>query len=213
MSSLYSWFALAAIGAFIVAVIFCILLFIRLIRLGKPKDFSEASGDIGKGISYSFIGAMSPKSKESAYLHLPTYAAGIVYHIGTFVSLLLFVLLFFPIPYPQWMLYILSIGLGISTASGIMLFIKRLKSKELRQLSSPDDYLSNGLTTLFQLMTAIMLIFPSIAILYYFSAILLLIYIPIGKLKHLVYFFSARYHLGFFYGRRNSWPVQKGKDS
>ena len=33
----------------------------------------------------------------------------------------------------------------------------------------------------------------------------------VGKLKHVVYFFAARYHLGFFYGWRNVWPPHKTK--
>ena len=44
---------------------------------------------------------------------------------------------------------------------------------------------------------------------YYIITTILLLYMPVGKLKHLVYYFSARYHLGFFYGWRNVWPQKK----
>jgi len=44
---------------------------------------------------------------------------------------------------------------------------------------------------------------------YYVTAALLLLYIPVGKLRHLVYFFAARYQLGYFYGWRGSWPPSK----
>jgi hypothetical protein len=34
---------------------------------------------------------------------------------------------------------------------------------------------------------------------------------PLGKLRHVVYYFAARYHLGFFYGWRNVWPNHEKK--
>ena len=40
--------------------------------------------------------------------------------------------------------------------------------------------------------------------LYYIAFSIFLIWIPIGKTRHLLYFFYARYHLGAFYGRRGT---------
>jgi len=51
----------------------------------------------------------------------------------------------------------------------------------------------------------------SVTILYYISSILLFLYMPLGKLRHAVYYFAARYHLGFFYGWRNVWPNNEKK--
>lgn len=58
-------------------------------------DPSKAKGNISAAIAYSFTGAMSPKNKESAYLHLPTYAAGMIFHLGTFLSFLWLIMIFF----------------------------------------------------------------------------------------------------------------------
>ena len=86
----YHWIA-------IISLIFSVALFsyqfTRLIILGRPKDLSVSSGSVTKGVAYSFTKAMSPVVKESAYLHMPTYAAGIIYHLGTFLSILLFLVL------------------------------------------------------------------------------------------------------------------------
>ena len=41
------------------------------------------------------------------------------------------------------------------------------------------------------------------------AAAALFFYLPLGKLKHLVYFFAARYQLGIFYGRRGVWPARR----
>jgi hypothetical protein len=50
---------------------------------------------------------------------------------------------------------------------------------------------------------------PGTAELYFIIAAVLWLYFPVGKLRHVVYFFAARYHLGFFFGRRGVWPGHK----
>ncbi|MCK9220399.1 MAG: hypothetical protein PHF97_06460 [Bacteroidales bacterium] len=200
------WYQILAL----VSLVFCVghLTFhlLRLIRLGKPHDYAPASGKVGPAVQYSFTGAMSPGKKESAYLHLPTYGAGIIYHLGTFLSILLFFILLFVFPFTGLFRWIFSVFLFISVACGVGILIKRMVKKGLNDLSNPDDYISNILVTLFQLMTAIVLILPFMAPVYFIVVSLFLLYFPMGKLKHVLYFFAARYHLGFFYGRRGVWP-------
>lgn len=187
--------------------------FIRIVRLGKPKDLSEPSGSVAKGVVYANTTAMMPQNKESAYMHLPTYTMGIIFHIGIFTSILLYFISFTPL-LDMWPLFWKIIGccLAISGTCGIALFIKRCINKNLKVMSNLDDYLSNMLTTLFQLMTALLLWFHDstlVSTLYYIEVSLLLLYIPQGKLKHMLYYFAARYHLGFFYGWRNVWPKKE----
>jgi hypothetical protein len=81
--------------------------------------------------------------------------------------------------------------------------------KGLRDLSDPDDYISNLLVTIFQIMTGLVILMHRLVPAYFIMASLLLIYFPFGKLKHSIYFFAARYHLGFFYGWRGIWPPKQ----
>jgi len=199
----YQLFALASLGLCLVISLFHI---IRLIRLGKPLDYAPRSGKTGPAIQYSFTGAMSPSKKESAFLHMPTYAAGILYHLGTFLAIFLFLFILAQVSFPGIVACLLSGFLLVTGGCGIGILIKRLVKKELRNLSSPDDYISNLLVTLFQLVTALVLFFPGMMSGYFVMAGLLLLYFPMGKLKHAIYFFAARYHLGFFYGWRGVWP-------
>ena len=193
--------------------------FVKIVKLGNPNDLSTPSGNARKAIIYSFTGAMSPSKKESAYLHLPTYAAGLLYHLGTFLCIALLIAALVNLQFPQVVNWLLSAALVVSFASGVAILVKRMFSKELRQLSNLDDYISNILVTLFQLMTAVYLLgtqgaaaatasasAAALTSAYFITASLLLLYMPVGKLKHAVYFFAARYHLAFFYGRRNVWP-------
>jgi hypothetical protein len=203
----YSWFTF---GAFLFCLAGFAFHFFRLIRLGAQKDFSRPAGTPGSGIVYSFTGAMDPRKKESAYLHLPTYTAGLIYHSGTFVSFLLFVLFFFfgmrPVEFWKW----LAIGiLSLSGVSGLGILLKRIVLEKLRSLSSPDDYISNILLTIFHLLTIWTLLSESALPYYYLWSGILLLYMPVGKLKHVVYFFAARIHAGLFYGRRGIWPAAR----
>ena len=197
----------------------CLWHFVRLVRLGKPNDLSQKSGSVAKAEVYSYTTAMLPNQKESAYLHIPTFTSGIIFHIGTFISLALFIVFFFTNTdiFREYLILailmlLMLLALMLAAISGFSLFLKRMFSKKLRALSTIDDYLSNFLTTLFQIFTGFYLIFGEMfAPYYYISASILLLYLPVGKLRHVVYFFAARYQLGFFYGWRNSWPPPQKK--
>ena len=204
----YYWLAFFSLS---VCLLSCLYHTYRIISLGNPPEYAKRTGHIGKAVQYSFTKAMSPKVKESAYLHMPTYMAGIVYHIGTFLAIFLFILSLFNIWLSGWMMWIASAILLASGIGGLGILIKRISKHELRSLSNPDDYISNILVTAFHLISAMTLIDPSYIPAYFIVVSLLLLYFPLGKLKHAVYFFAARYHLGLFYGWRNVWPPKPVK--
>ena len=204
-----TWYEYSALIALLICLMSFLYHFIRLIRLGAPKDYSRKAGDLKSAIVYSFLGAMSPRKKESAYLHLPTYMAGLLYHFGTFTAIALFFLFLVSIDLTGSMQWVLIGVLAVSGLSGCGILLKRMAVKKLRSLSNPDDYISNLLVTVFQFFTLGMLVKESFAPIYFLCVSLLLLYLPLGKLKHSLYFFSARYHLGFFYGWRGIWPSRK----
>lgn len=202
------WYKLVAQVSLLVCIIISAFHLVRLIRLGKPIDYSKKAGNPLKGIRYSFTAAMSPQKKESAYLHLPTYTAGIIYHLGTFLSILVFILIILGAPINSTLTYVIllvTVGSGIS---GVGILVKRLVVLKLRRLSIPDDYISNLLVTAFHFTTGIYVAFGFGETSYFLIAAILLLYFPIGKLKHAIYFFAARYHLGLFYGWRGVWPMK-----
>lgn len=204
------WYHWLAIGSAIVCLLSCLIHGAKLIRYGAPKDYAKKSGNPGDAIRYAYTGAMSPMKKESAYLHLPTYAAGLLYHIGTFLSLFLFFLFLIGIYPTGWPMYIAAAIVAISGLSGFGIMVKRISKQQLRALSNPDDYISNLLVSLVQIATAYVLINHAYEATYFVIISLLFLYLPLGKLKHAVYFFAARYHLGFFYGWRGVWPPKQG---
>ena len=230
-----NYFVYSSYIALLFCITVCLIHFIKLIKLGAPKDLSEKSGSVAAGVIYANTGAMSPLQKESAYRHLPSYTAGILFHIGSFVALFCFFLLFFDIItndaiskfffQHNYISAAIALILWVGAIFGVVLLIERILSKKLRPISNIDDYFSGGIVALFQILSAMLFTFyafdeslhayfshkfhEGIFCAYFLVAALLFVYLPFGKLKHIVYFFAARYHLGFFYGRRGTWPPKK----
>ncbi len=179
---------------------------LRIVRSGIPRDYSRAAGKKPRAIRYAMTGAMNPVKKESAVHHWPTYLAGVLYHLGTFLSIgLYFVILTGNEPGRA-----AASGLGgalfLSSAAGFGILLKRMIKPAMRHLSIADDYLSNMLVSLFQLITGLMLAGAGNEIIYYLITSILCLYLPLGKLRHCILFFAARYHLARFYGHRGVWP-------
>ncbi len=203
--TVYSWILLAGFGVFFISAL--VMFFTTLLKKGI-NDPAVAKGKISSAIAYSFTSAMSPLKKESAYLHWPTYTAGMIFHIGTFLSFFLLFILFFNINLPVVIIDLAAAFLIISGISGVLILIKRVIKKELRQLSNPDDYISNILVTAFQIITGATLFFQfSTPLLFVYAAILFL-YMPVGKLRHAIYFFTSRIYLGKYFGKRGVWPAK-----
>ncbi|MCI0472600.1 MAG: hypothetical protein L0Y76_03355 [Ignavibacteria bacterium] len=201
-------YKIISLAAFLICSVILTFHFLRLIKLGPPKDYSHQRGNLKAAISFSFSGAMSPREKESAYMHLPTYTAGLLYHSGTFICFALYFLFLFNVRIADSIHWILIFVLIASGLSGLGIFVKRITVIKLKHLSNPDDYISNLLVTGFQIFTLIALVNETYTPHYFIFAAILFLYLPLGKLKHSLYFFAARYHLGFFYGWRGIWPLK-----
>lgn len=196
-----SLLSLGVVAAGVWAVAGLLLLRARVRAFGSRQPFAAAAGDPAAGIRYAFTGAMSPGAKESVREHLPSYFLGLAFHGGIFTAfaLLALSLLGFALPRPLWLAAQALLTLGV--AGGLGLLLKRLLKPELRGLSRPDDFVSNLLATAF---VAFALAAPGRA--WLLSAILLLLYTPLGKIRHCLFFFLARSHFGAFFGRRGVFP-------
>jgi hypothetical protein len=201
------WFLLACLA------VFCAVSarMVRQVAAGRSCDNAAPRGRTTPAILYSFTGAMMPWKKESARLHPASYTLGIAYHGGTFLAFLWVALLAFGVGPPGAAVPASAALLTLSALCGVALLVKRMAKPELRYFSAPDDYFSNILVTGFQAMTAASLMRGgAVPVLFLYTGILLL-YIPVGKLRHAIYFPLARIYLGVFYGRRGVWPAGDGR--
>lgn len=195
--------AMAVIAASIWALLGLVLLHARARSYGSRLLYAAPKGDPAAGVRYAFTGAMAPGAKESVREHLPSYLLGLLYHAGIFAALVLLVTTLVGGAWPGLLRVSLETLLGLGAVAGLGLLLKRLWLRELRGLSHPDDFVANGLATFFVILA---LTGPTTA--WLLSALLLLMYVPLGKLRHCVFFFMARRHLGAFFGRRGVFPPE-----
>ena len=175
-------------------------------RRALPTDRSAIKGNPVHGISYAFTAGMMPLAKESTRIHMVAYLRGIGFHVGIFTALGALVISpfwgYLPSLLSAVLFWVLVAGSLLGAAGGLMRFAEH----NLRGLSLPDDHFAVWLTTLFMAMTALGLLSESFRTPMYIIAGLTLIYLPLGKIRHCLYFFFSRTFFGKFFGRRAVFP-------
>lgn len=182
------------------------LAWLRARGYGRRVLLAPAAGNPVAGVRYAFTGAMLPQAKESVRMHLPSYAAGIIFHIGTFAALGLLVTTLAGLGLPAVLAWAAAIPPLVGAAGGLALLVKRVATPHLRSLSSADDFLANLLTTLFAALAGAATLHPPLTPAWFVAAVLLFLYAPLGKIRHCVFFFSSRAYLGAFFGYRGTFP-------
>lgn len=175
-------------------------------RRALPIDKSPVKGNISHGITYAFTTGMMPWAKESTRIHLVAYLRGIGFHIGIFTAIGAVILSplweFLPPLLSSTLFWVLVLGAFLGAAGGLM----RLAEHNLRGLSLPDDHFAVWLTTLFIAVTGLSLVIEAFVVPMYIVSAVTFAYIPLGKIRHCLYFFFSRTFFGKFFGRRAVFP-------
>jgi len=165
-------------------------------------DIAPARGSAARGVLYAFTLGMAPWVKESARIHWVAYIRGILFHLTIFLGLALLVA-------SPWLAQILTqvrlsvaVILEVGAVTGLAGFWIRLREPALRQLSTPDDYASLGLTTLFLALGGLTAAVAELLPVFWIISGITMTYVPFSKLRHFVYFFYARIYFGLVFGHR-----------
>jgi hypothetical protein len=180
---------------------------LRARAFGKRRLFAAPAGDPAAGVRYAFTKAMLPTAKESVMMNLPSYAAGIVFHMGVFVAFGWLAAALTGLAPQNPVAWAVRAFTAIGAVGGLILMVKRTVKPHLRGLSRPDDFISNLLTVGFVALACGTTFSPTLNSAWLAVATALLLYIPMGKIRHCVFFFTSRYHLGAFFGRRGTFPT------
>jgi hypothetical protein len=171
-------------------------------RLPFPKDRSIPKDSALHGILYAFTLGMAPWAKESTRRHWVAYLRGIAFHVGIFAGLaaLLASPWFTLIDPIIRTLFAIVTGFGavLGAAGGIM----RLVENNLKAISTPDDHLSVWLVSLFLAMMTAALMATGFVPAMWVVAAAMLVYAPLGKIRHCIYFYFGRLFYGLHIGRR-----------
>ncbi|MFC1706160.1 hypothetical protein ACFL59_04955 [Planctomycetota bacterium] len=170
-----------------------------------------------KGILYSWANIAMPWAMESTRTKSLLYVQFAFFHVGVAVA----ITLSFVIPYLPGILtaagvvYLVQFLTGTACAIGIIRFIRRVSNPYMRAISSPDDYFSLALLTVW-LLTAVLAAPNDYAqgegalLAFFLMTAFFLVYVPFSKISHYLYYPFTRYYLGKSLGFRGVFPVRRG---
>jgi nitrate reductase gamma subunit len=208
-----------------IALIFMALVYtIRIIWLLRFKAGGDRQAPTGlpgttpaKGILYSWANVAMPWAMESTRSQFSLYVQFVIFHLGVTAA----ILLSFIIPYGPGLLnhtalvLLLQIVIGAAFVVGIIRIIRRVGSPYMRAISSPDDYFSLVLLTVWFL--SAVLAAPNDAsggewhlLSFFILTAFFLIYVPFSKISHYLYYPFTRYYLGKTMGYRGIYPPYRG---
>ena len=161
---------------------------------------------------YNFSAAMTPAHKETIRHHPFKFAVGVVLHVGVGVAWLeVLILLLWPQNPLGLSLAAASVS-ALSLPAGLYLLARRAVSKNLRAMSCPDDYLS-ALVTCGLVAAAALYGFGIIAASpFLIVAAVTFFYLPLGKLRHVLFCPVSRVDLGRRLGYRGTYPAPRAPE-
>lgn len=187
-------------------------------KAGKERQAPTGVGDVKprKSILYSWANVALPHAMESTRTRLFFYFQFVIFHIGVTAA----IGLSFIIPYaPSWLesgtlVLILKVAIGAAFLVGVGRIIRRVSSQYLRAFSTPDDYFSLVLLTVW--FAFAFLAVPNqtsggegAMITYFIMTAFFLVYVPFSKICHYLYYPFTRYYLGKTLGRRGVYPLRR----
>jgi len=202
----------------IMAVVYTLrLIWIFRFKAGRDRQMATGMPDTSKkkGIIYSWANIFTPWEMESTRKHLIIYIQFVIFHLGVTCA----ILLSFFIPYtPELMeskilVTIFQVIIGLAFLIGLYRIYRRISQKVMRAISTPDDYFSLTLITVWFAFATLSV--PNdtssgemILIIYFWLTAFFLIYVPFSKISHYLYYPITRYYFGKTMGHRGGYPLR-----
>ncbi len=170
-----------------------------------------------KGFLYSWANVAMPWAMESTRKKFLLYLQFVIFHLGVAAA----ILLSFVIPYGPALLeshvtvLAFQVITGAACAVGVIRMLRRIGSRYMRAISSPDDYFSLALLTVW-LFSAV-LAAPNqtsrgegLLATFFILTAFFLVYVPFSKISHYLYYPFTRYYFGKTMGYRGVYPLRHG---
>ncbi len=188
-------------------------------KAGRERQAPSGSGDTspGKGILYSWANVATPWNMESTRQNRFFYAQFVLFHLAVAANILMSFLL----PYapglirPESVFRVLQTLFFVGFLIGCYRLYRRMTDPFIRQISTPDDYFSLLLLTVWFFVS--IWAAPNrpergegILIGYFIMTAFFLIYVPFSKISHYLYYPFTRYYFGKSMGHRGVYPIRRG---
>ncbi|NQT40400.1 MAG: hypothetical protein HQ581_23100 [Planctomycetes bacterium] len=196
-------------------------------KAGGERQAPTGSGDADtrKGILYSWANIVMPWAMESTRRKPFFYAQFVIFHLGVTAA----IGLSFLIPYGHYlsdsreelqegllggtaMVWFLQAIIGAAFVVAVVRIVRRVSDPYIRAISSPDDYFSLVLLTVWFL-SAVLAAPNQFAegegylLAFFILTAFFLIYVPFSKISHYLYYPFTRYYLGKSLGYRGVFPI------
>jgi len=205
----------------------CFMAFVYMLRIrwllrfkaGRERQAPSGPADTSsrKGILYSWANIASPGAMESTRQNPFFYAQFVLFHLAVAGN----IAMSFVIPYAPGLMRSGFVVRGlqalflVACLIGCYRLYRRLSNPFVRQISTPDDYFSLILLTVW--------LFVSIwaapnrpdrgegaLLIYFIMTAFFLVYVPFSKISHYLYYPFTRYYLGKSMGYRGVYPIKHG---
>ena len=167
----------------------------RLLRRPSAERVIRTKGKPGYGVAYAFTKGMLPWNKESGRVHPWVFWSGVLFHLGIVSSFLLLVERLL-VDKPGEITGLLGLISATSAAIGAANLLRRVWEPRMRSYSGMDDYLSLILVTAFMGSTGLHALGTASTLWVDLTAVVMALYLPFSKVRHMVTFFIARYYHG-----------------
>jgi hypothetical protein len=191
------------------------LLWLKSLR--NPMEKAAPKGSVRKGVLLSFGSVFMPWTMESTRKHLATWVEFALFHIAVGIAIgATFVHPYAPQALTDPVVYALTAFLAVGLLAGLLRLVRRVIRPEMRAISTPDDYFSISIVTVYFATAIWGLVTDSNwgLIAYFGLTAFLLLYVPWSKISHYLYMPFSRFYFGFLFGRRGvTAPAMPGRYS
>ena len=193
--------------------------FLRRFKPGTERQPPTGSTNTtkAKGVLYSWANVAMPWAMESTRTKPFLYAQFVVFHLGVTAA----IALSFIIPYgPRLlesavMVRALQVVIGAAFVVGVVRIFRRVSNAYMRAISSPDDYFSLALLTVWFFFAVLSVPNRTAGgewhlLTYFILTAFFLVYVPFSKISHYLYYPFTRYYFGKSMGYRGVYPLRRG---
>jgi len=147
----------------------------------------------------------------------PFYVQFVIFHLAVAAN----IGMSFVIPYapglmkPTLVVRLLQILFAAACAIGCYRMYRRLSNPAMRLISTPDDYFSLALLTVWSFTSILAApnrpdLGENALMVYFIMTAFFLIYVPFSKISHYLYYPFTRFYFGRTMGHRGVYPVKRG---
>jgi len=207
---------------------------VRIIWFLRFKAGTERQGPTGdpnttpmKGILYSWANIAMPWAMESTRKKFLLYLQFVIFHLGVAAAILLsFVIPYLPVLLGvAWLVVAFQAITGAASVVGAVRMVRRVGSPYMRAISSPDDYFSLALLTVW--LASATLAAPygaeeamalassgfALRLAFFLLTAFFLVYVPFSKISHYLYYPFTRYYFGKTMGYRGVYPARRSPNA